>query len=75
MTEERLFVRMPTHSAGHPSFGSVSLYDKLERIILPLFHRERDSFIHVMRHCISLNGSFFNTQRMVLQYVVKAYLE
>jgi hypothetical protein len=28
-----------------------------------------------MRHSISLNGSFFNTQRMVQQYVVKAYLE
>jgi hypothetical protein len=28
-----------------------------------------------MRHGISLNGSFFNTQRMVPQYVLKAYLE
>jgi starch phosphorylase len=51
-----------------------SLYDKLERVILPLFHQNRDGFTDVMRHCISLNGSFFNTQRMVQQYVVKAYL-
>jgi len=53
---------------------AASLYDKLERVILPLFHQSRDSFIDVMRHCISLNGSFFNTQRMVQQYVVKAYM-
>lgn len=36
--------------------------------------QNRDGFIDVMRHCISLNGSFFNTQRMVQQYVVKAYM-
>jgi starch phosphorylase len=51
-----------------------SLYDKLEHVILPLFHHDPDGFTDVMRHCISLNGSFFNTQRMVQQYVVKAYL-
>jgi hypothetical protein len=26
-----------------------------------------------MRYAIALNGSFFNTQRMVLQYVANAY--
>ena len=26
-----------------------------------------------MRHAISLNGSFFNTQRMIQEYAVKAY--
>jgi len=26
----------------------------------------------MMRHAIALNGSFFNTQRLVLQYVQKA---
>ena len=34
-----------------------------------------DRLLDVMRHAIALNGSFFNTQRMVLQYVLKAYLE
>lgn len=53
---------------------AASLYDKLEQVILPLFYNNRDGFINIMRHCISLNGSFFNTQRMVQQYVVKAYL-
>ena len=52
---------------------AASLYDKLEQIILPLFYRERSGFINVMRHAMALNGSFFNTQRMMQQYVVKAY--
>jgi hypothetical protein len=50
-----------------------ALYDKLERVILPTFANNRDCFIDVMRHAIALNGSFFNTQRMAQQYVVKAY--
>jgi starch phosphorylase len=53
---------------------AASLYEKLEKVVIPLFCGERNRFIDVMRHCISLNGSFFNTQRMVQQYVVKAYL-
>jgi starch phosphorylase len=51
------------------------LYDKLEPVILSLFYQQRERFVDVMRHAIALNGSFFNTQRMVLQYVLKAYFE
>ena len=54
---------------------AVSLYDKLERVVIPLFYRDRERFVDVMRHSIALNGSFFNTQRMVLQYVLNAYFE
>lgn len=50
-----------------------SLYDKLERVVLPLYYRDRDGFVEVMRYAVALNGSFFNTQRMVTQYVAKAY--
>ncbi|HEY9478724.1 MAG TPA: alpha-glucan family phosphorylase [Gemmatimonadaceae bacterium] len=49
------------------------LYAKLERAILPLFYRSPLAWAEVMRHAIALNGSFFNTQRMVLQYVRDAY--
>lgn len=52
---------------------AASLYDKLEQVILPLFYGDRQGFINVMRHAIALNGAFFNTQRMMQQYVVKAY--
>lgn len=50
-----------------------SLYGKLESVILPMFQTARRAFVEVMRHCIALNGSFFNTQRMMQQYVVNAY--
>ncbi len=52
---------------------AASLCDRLEEVVIPLFYNDRDGFINVMRHAIALNGSFFNTQRMVLQYVLKAY--
>jgi len=52
---------------------AASLYEKLEQVIIPLYYRDRDRFIDVMRHAVALNGSFFNTQRMILQYVLKAY--
>lgn len=50
-----------------------SLYDKLEQVVLPLFYREGERFLEVMVHAIALNGSFFNTHRMMQQYVLKAY--
>jgi len=55
------------------SYDANSLYDKLERSVIPLYYRDRESFVEVMRYAIALNGSFFNTQRMVTQYVAKAY--
>ncbi len=54
---------------------SEDLYTKLEYVILPKFYGERDSWIEVMRHSIAMNGSFFNTHRMVEQYVSNAYFE
>ena len=54
---------------------AAALYEKLEQAVIPLFYTNRDRFTDVMRHAISLNGSFFNTQRMILQYVMKAYFE
>ncbi len=56
------------------SRDAASLYDKLEQVVMPLFVYNRDDFIEVMRHAIALNGSFFNTHRMLQQYVLKAYL-
>ena len=52
-----------------------SLYSKLEQVIVPLFYTNRERYTEVMRHAIALNGSFFNTQRMVQQYAQKAYLQ
>ncbi|MHC4269543.1 MAG: alpha-glucan family phosphorylase [Planctomycetota bacterium] len=51
---------------------AMSLYTKLAKEILPLYNRNQD-FVDIMRHCIAINGSFFNTQRMLRQYIVRAY--
>ena len=51
-----------------------SLYHKLENVILPMFYKDRAKYLSVMQHAIAINGSFFNTQRMVQQYVTEAYL-
>jgi starch phosphorylase len=51
-----------------------SLYDKLEHVILPLFYNQPDAYAEIRRSTIALNGSFFHTQRMVLQYLRNAYL-
>ena len=50
-----------------------ALYAKLEMVVLPAYYRDQDRYVEVMRHAIALNGSFFNTERMVDQYVRKAY--
>jgi starch phosphorylase len=52
---------------------AASLYDKLERDILPLFYGNRSGFIDIMRYAIALNGSFFTAQRMLQEYTIKAY--
>ncbi|MBI2181986.1 MAG: alpha-glucan family phosphorylase [Deltaproteobacteria bacterium] len=50
-----------------------SLYEKLEQVIVPLFYNQPDSYAKVMRSAIAMNGSFFNTQRMISQYIRNAY--
>ena len=60
----------PTDNAAEAE----SLYSKLEGVILPMYYNERNKFLQVMQHAIAINGSFFNTQRMVQQYITDAYL-
>ncbi|MBI4746815.1 MAG: alpha-glucan family phosphorylase, partial [Deltaproteobacteria bacterium] len=52
-----------------------SLYNKLETIIIPMFYKEGGRYDDVMRNAIALNGSFFNTERMLNQYIAKAYFK
>jgi glycogen phosphorylase len=59
--------------AEDPSVEIAALYDKLEREIVPMFYGRPNRYTEVMRFAIALNGSFFNTQRMVLQYLSNAY--
>ena len=52
---------------------SVSLYDKLENHIIPMYYRAPLAYAEVMRMAIALNASFFNTHRMLNQYKTNAY--
>ncbi len=55
------------------SIDAASLYDRLERTVVPLVTRDPDGYGRMMRSVIALNASFFNTQRMLAQYVRNAY--
>ncbi len=51
-----------------------SLYEKLEQVVLPLWHGERAKWIAVMKGAISKNASYFNSHRMLRRYAIDAYL-
>jgi starch phosphorylase len=38
-----------------------------------MFYRAPEAYAQIMRMCISLNASFFNTHRMLSQYKANAY--
>lgn len=61
----------PTNNSKDDALG---LYEKLEKVIVPMFYKNRDKWLEIMQHSIAINASFFNTQRMVQQYVLNAYL-
>jgi glycogen phosphorylase len=58
---------------GDQSKDAGEIYLKLERVILPLYYGLPFAYAEAMRSSIAINGSFFNTQRMVGQYVRNAY--
>jgi starch phosphorylase len=51
------------------------LYRVLEENILPLYYERPERWADVMRSTIALNGSVFNTHRMLEEYFVLAYQE
>jgi len=59
--------------ASDDEIDKADLYDKLENWIIPKFYKDRDNWIRTMRSCIAINASFFNTNRMIQQYVLNAY--
>ncbi len=50
-----------------------ALYDKLENVIIPMFYNNQRAYLGIMTNALALNGSFFNTQRMLEEYILKAY--
>jgi len=50
-----------------------SLYNKLENAVVPLYLKAPEQWAGMMRTTLAFNGSYFNTNRMVLQYARNAY--
>lgn len=53
---------------------AASLYDKLEKVVLPLWHGDREGWISLMKGAIGRNANYFNSQRMMRHYAAEAYL-
>jgi starch phosphorylase len=63
----------PAPEGGDGQEDAEALYQKLEEVILPLFYENQKEYVAVMSHAIALNAPFFNTRRMIGEYVRKAY--
>jgi len=66
-------IGLATDEVSDDARDANSLYEKLEKTIIPLYYNRRQDWIDVMRNSIAINASFFNTHRMVQQYVLNAY--
>jgi starch phosphorylase len=61
---------------GDPEVDSADadlLYRVLGEKVVPLYYDDPDGFLAVRRTAIALNGSFFTAQRMVSEYMDRAY--
>ena len=52
---------------------ATNLYAKLEKSVVPLYLKSPEAWGNLMRTTVAYNGSFFNTNRMVKQYIRNAY--
>lgn len=50
-----------------------ALYNKLEKSVVPLYRESQEKWARLMRTTIAFNGSYFNTDRMVQQYLQNSY--
>jgi len=61
--------------SGHDEYQEInSMYDNINNA-LDTFYNHRDKFTKMQRSAISLIGSYYSTQRMVLEYIRKGYKE
>ena len=52
---------------------ATSLYEKLEKAVVPLYLGAPEQWARLMLNTLAMNGSFFNTNRMVRQYTCNSY--
>ena len=59
------------------SQDAASFYDKLERVVLPLYYGYTDDprgWMNVMKGAIGRNAAYFNSHRMMRRYATESYL-
>jgi starch phosphorylase len=50
------------------------LYNKLEKVIIPMYYGDQAGWVNVMKSAIGKNAYYFNTHVMMRRYVTEAYL-
>lgn len=63
------------NATGADDSDAAALYDKLERVVLPLYYdSDPGGWARVMKGAISKSASYFNSSRMMRRYATEAYL-
>jgi starch phosphorylase len=57
-----------------PARDADDLYEKLEKVIIPLFYGDKSHWIRVMQNAVGKNAYYFNSHRMMRRYVTEAYI-
>jgi glycogen phosphorylase len=61
-------------TAGAAGASADDLYKKLETAVLPLYYKDRERWLWMMKTTISKIEPYFNTQRMMRRYTAEAYI-
>jgi starch phosphorylase len=61
-------------AAAGETANSAALYDKLERVVLPLYYEAPARWRTMMKQAIGNIGAYFNSHRMMRRYATEAYL-
>lgn len=59
---------------NHGAEDVEDLYNKLEKVIIPLYYVDRPGWIRIMKNAIGKNAYYFNTHVMMRRYVTEAYI-
>jgi glycogen phosphorylase len=67
------FLALKEAAQGGPETHAIRLYDKLERVVLPLWHEDPEGWARMMRQAIGHVAPVFNSHAMMRRYMSEAY--
>ena len=67
------FLPLEEAAQGGPETHAARLYDKLEQVVLPLWHEDPDGWARMMRQAIARVAPVFNSHAMMQRYTSEAY--